>query len=91
MREDQNRREKIRLRSGRKGDEEMINELEQRLMMVNGDGCPFPKRGQGSKLDSSQIKDGDFEKIMIGKLPSSMLFYTLICELDLYFEFIFLS
>ncbi|VDN55010.1 unnamed protein product [Dracunculus medinensis] len=66
MREDQNRREKIRLRSGRKGDEEMINELEQRLMMVNGDGCPFPKRGQGSKLDSSQIKDGDFEKIMIG-------------------------
>ncbi|VDK25399.1 unnamed protein product [Anisakis simplex] len=46
--------------------DEIISELEQRLMMVNGIGGAPNKKNQKSKLDSSQINDGDFEKIMNG-------------------------
>lgn len=72
-REEQTRRGNVVLRQKlkRNDDEDVITELEQRLKMVNGNGVARSTKKTKSKFDSSQINDGDFEKIMNGKLLSA--------------------
>ncbi|VDN24558.1 unnamed protein product [Gongylonema pulchrum] len=45
--------------------EDVIDELEQRLIMVDAEN-ELRTKTRKTKLDSSQINDGDFEKIMNG-------------------------
>lgn len=71
-------RQRLSDRSSREGD--VISELEQRLMIANGHTPARGKKNQKSKLDSSQINDGDFEKIMNGRFeyPYSMLSFCFV-------------
>uniref|UniRef100_A0A914RA07 FH2 domain-containing protein n=1 Tax=Parascaris equorum TaxID=6256 RepID=A0A914RA07_PAREQ len=71
-RDEQARKEKVaasRQRLSERGNREddVISELEQRLLIANGHTPTRAKKNQKSKLDSSQINDGDFEKIMNGR------------------------